>query len=122
MAGLVVPLLLFIITNVSFYGKPIFFTNTYNLRALDVQGISYDATHLTPAIFKNSKYASRFSPARLLRGIYVLLASSDRGLFMYYPLFIISLLGLFFFGKKESVFGLSFTINNFVKFADLWLL
>ncbi len=88
-----VPILyIFIIYNNYHYKQPITFSNKYNIRVLDIQGIKYDT--LSNDLFEQKSYSSRFDAAGLIDGINILLISRDRGLFVYAPIFLLAVLGL----------------------------
>jgi hypothetical protein len=93
---------IFIILNLSTYGKPIAFSNTFNLRPLEQAGITIDYKHLSNNIFKQLKYSTRFSIGNLQNGVYQLLVSEDRGLFYFSPVYLLAILGFFIAAVKRK--------------------
>src|SRR5256885_6210017 len=92
---------IFIILNLSTYGKPIAFSNTFNLRPLEQAGITINYKHLSNNIFKQLKYSTRFSIGNLQNGVYQLLVSEDRGLFYFSPVYLLAILGFFIAALKR---------------------
>ncbi len=91
---------LFIFYNLSYYKKPIAFTNTYNLQLVERAGLS--TKNLKNDIFKKIPYAKRFQPEKLLTGLKVLFISHDRGLFFFSPVFLLSIFGIFVLFKQKK--------------------
>ena len=91
---------IFVFYNLSHYQKPIAFTNQYNLKALEKLGVSYDSENLSNAMFAKKAYSNRFKLSKLSTGAHALLLSSDRGLFVYSPIFFLAVIG-FFTGRKK---------------------
>ncbi len=84
----------FIAYNLYYFQKPIAFTNTYSVKFLEISGIDVANYKLTNEIFKDRKYENRFSLEQALSGTATLLVSEDRGLIMFAPVFLLSLLGI----------------------------
>lgn len=116
--------LLFASYNILHYQKPVTFTNRYNLRVLEIQGIKYDK--LSNELFSRKSYSSRFNLARVYNGVDTLLISSDRGLVTYAPIFIISIIGFLIAAVKRQKWWefilLTFIFNLIVyaAFDDPW--
>lgn len=117
---------LFMVFNLYHFNKPIAFTNTFNLRVIEREGISIAAENLSNDIFSKKPYSARFNPQSLYRGINVLLISHDRGLFIYSPIFLLSIAGLLILWRKKQAIGfiilLTFIANILVygSFDDPW--
>lgn len=101
-AGLVLILVPFFLYNYLHYGKPIAFTNTYNLKRLSIQGIAFDEKNLTNSLFAQKSYSGRFTLATLPDGLRTLLISQDRGLFVYSPVLLFLFAGFYFLCKKNK--------------------
>jgi hypothetical protein len=106
------------------YSKPFAFTNTYNLRPLEKIGISVEQKDLNNDIFKKKPYENRFTLAAAQDGTYTLLWSEDRGLFYYFPVFLLGFGGLFFLVKNRLAFVIMTTllldILIYGSFDDPW--
>ncbi|HUD19853.1 MAG TPA: hypothetical protein VMR81_05405 [Patescibacteria group bacterium] len=103
LAGLAIVLIPFFIFNELHFGKPIAFTNTYNLKRLTTQGVQFSESALSNSLFNQKSYAGRFSISTIPFGIAVLLVSEDRGLFIYAPVLIFLFVGYFFLKKTHNV-------------------
>lgn len=90
----------FVSYNLVHYKKPFAFTNTYNLQLIERYGLK--TTHLTNDIFKKLPYSSRFKLTNLPSGVFTLFFSKDRGLFVFSPVFLLSILGIFALFRKQS--------------------
>jgi hypothetical protein len=111
----VIPVLaLFAWYNLSLYDKPFAFSNTYNLKRLEIQGIQVDYDHLSNSMFEQKSYSQRFQVSQFFNGAYTLLLSTDRGLLFYSPIFILSFLGFIIgFIKKNKFIALAFVVFLF---------
>lgn len=124
--GLIFALAPYIFFSYANYGKPIAFTNTYNLRRLEIQGIHYSYDSLSNQLFSQKPYAGRFNPSKLLKGSNILLTSSDRGLFVYFPIFIFVFVGIYYAVRQKQgmwiVVILSFLADLLIygTFDDPW--
>lgn len=124
-AASILPILaLFISYNLIHYNKPIAFTNTYNLQLIQRYGLK--TTTLTNDIFLKMPYSSRFTFKNFLRGVNVLLISLDRGLFIFSPVFLLSVLGFIIAVRKRQLafFVMALTVAAdivvYAAFDDPW--
>lgn len=102
-------MLFFVLFNFLHYGKPIAFTNAYNLQLISRFGLK--TITLSNDIFQKIHYSSRFSLPNLVRGVQVFLVSQDRGLFLFSPLFLLSFFGFYqALKQKNKIFILMFLI------------
>jgi hypothetical protein len=117
---------IFVYFNISLYNKPIVFTNTYNLHRLKIQNINFSYEKLSNDLFSKKSYSSRFSLSNLKRGLWVLLFSPDRGLFVFSPIFLFIFIGFYFAYKKKNypayIIIFIFVLNLFIYsvFDDPW--
>ncbi len=101
-AIVLLPILYFFIDySLYHYQQPIAFTNRYNLKVLDIQGIKFD--QLSNDLFSQKPYANRFDISKFPRGIYALLISHDRGLFFYSPIYLLAIAGLIYSIVKKQI-------------------
>jgi hypothetical protein len=92
-AIVLIPILYFFVDySLYHYQQPFAFTNRFNLKVLDIQGIQYE--QLSNDLFSQKPYSTRFEIDKLPRGLYALLISRDRGLFFYSPIFALAIIGL----------------------------
>ena len=121
--------MIFILSIFSFYSfryyhQPFVFTNTYNLQVLTKQGITVDESKLTNNIFKKVTYAKRFTAEQAIIGVQTLLVSQDRGLFFFFPIFLLAMIGIFWLKKYElwlvilAIFFLDLIVYG--SFDDPW--
>lgn len=90
----------FVSYNMIHYQTPIAFTNSYNLKRLEIQGIDTKNTPLSNDLFTQKSYAGRFDLTRIWTGATILLVSHDRGLFTYSPVLLFSLTGIWLLIKR----------------------
>jgi hypothetical protein len=81
---------------------------------------------LSNDLFSKKSYSSRFSLSDLKRGLWVLLFSPDRGLFVFSPIFLFIFIGFYFAYKKKNypayIIIFIFILNLFIYsvFDDPW--
>lgn len=108
---------MFIFYNINIYGKAFVLSNTYNVHILERAGYSNG---------DDFNYAQKFSVSNLFKGLPILLFSLERGLFIYSPIFIFSLLGIYFLYRDRKtlarVFILTFILNLIIygSYDDPW--
>ncbi len=118
--------MLFGIFNQTHYGRFIAFSNTFSLKTLEQSGILKNYNQLTNTLFSNVHYANRFSITQTIYGIYVLLFSHDRGLFYFFPVTLLAILGSVILFRKQRytliTIALTFLANVFVygSYDDPW--
>jgi hypothetical protein len=116
----------FALYNTVHYHKPFAFTNQYNLQALDRLGVKYDIHNLNNSLFKKKAYSNRFQISRLPEGVSTLTISTDRGLFFFFPIFFIGIVGLIFAYKDHknvvivTSLVLAFNLILYSIFDDPW--
>ncbi len=104
--GFLPVLVLYVLFSQSLFGRPIAFTNTYNLQRLQIQHIPFNEKHLSNSLFLKQSYSNRFQILRSIRGIEVLLVSRDRGLFFYSPVICASFaLNLIIYATFDDPWG-----------------
>lgn len=119
--------ILFIAFNLHHYSKPIAFTNTYNLKALEILGVKVDYDNLSNDLFSKKAYAGRFKNlTQIEKGIHTLLTSHDRGLFFYSPIFLLSIVGFIICYRKKENYWLPILLTFladlliYASFDDPW--
>ncbi len=117
---------IFVIYNKQIYGKVVAFSNSYSLKFLETSGREIENTTLSNELFETRSYAARFDLSGALTGANILLVSSDRGLFYFYPVFLLVIPGFMLFYKKRkavAVVLLSCVIVNILVYGtydDPW--
>jgi 4-amino-4-deoxy-L-arabinose transferase-like glycosyltransferase len=93
----------FVIYNKHYFHNPVIFTNTYNLKALEMNGVSFSYDHLSNDLFTKKAYANRFQVDQLPIGMYRLLFSTDRGLFFFFPIYLFLFVGILVQYKQKKI-------------------
>lgn len=95
----------FALYNLSVYGKPIAFANTFSIKFLETEGIAIEDVNLSNEMFTSKSYATRFSLGQTLTGIKTLLISSDRGLLTFFPVFLFAIYGLYVVLRAKNLYA-----------------
>jgi hypothetical protein len=102
LAGFAILLTVFVFYNLRYYQKPIAFANSYTIKFLETKGIDFESVNLTNDIFEGRDYSKRFDLDDAGVGAGILLFSHDRGLFFYFPIFLLSLGGVVILWRKNT--------------------
>ncbi|MBP7928231.1 hypothetical protein KAZ57_03725, partial [Patescibacteria group bacterium] len=115
------PILLFVIFNLYHFGKPFAFTNMYTIKAL----LNSDSP-LTNELVLSQGYSHRFTVGQAVKGVFTLLTSFDRGLFIYSPVFLLGFFGLTAVFKKRrlaavvALIAFLFNLLIYAAYDDAW--
>lgn len=80
---------------------------SYNLKRLEIQGIDTINTPLSNEMFSQKSYAGRFDITRAWKGAMTLLVSHDRGLFIYSPVLIFGLVGIWLLTRRHPALSIA---------------